>query len=95
MHAAHTPELLIDGLTAPRRVSLDGQGRVSLPWEAKGLDGLELPDRLAVGYRERRLLEMLIGSELKKLEGSCHGLLHCDISRILDQDVPETPRNSS
>jgi hypothetical protein len=25
-----------------------------LPWEAKALDGLELPASLAVGYRERQ-----------------------------------------
>lgn len=27
----------------PRRVSWAGQGRVSLPWESKALDGLEIP----------------------------------------------------
>ena len=46
MQVLHDLELLIDGLTAPRRVSLDGQGRVSLPWEARALDGLELPNQM-------------------------------------------------
>ena len=45
MQLLHDLELLIDGLTAPRRVYWDSQGRVlSLPWEAKDFDSLELPD---------------------------------------------------
>jgi hypothetical protein len=44
MQAAHDSKLLIDGISAPAVFHWDSQGRVSLPWEAKALDGLELPD---------------------------------------------------
>ena len=43
MQQEHDLKLPIDA-RPPRRVYWDGQGRVSLPWEAKALDGLELPD---------------------------------------------------
>ena len=47
MQAAHEQKLLIEA--APAVFHWDSQGRVSLPWEAKALDGLELPNLLFSG----------------------------------------------
>jgi len=67
MQSVHSPNQLIEqsplAFTLPPAVfRWASQGRVSLLWEAKALDGLELPVRLASGYREHLLLEMLKGS---------------------------------
>ena len=57
MQSAHDSELLIDGLTTPPCfIGIVKEG-YSLPWEAKGLDSLELPSQSRFaglsGYREQ------------------------------------------
>jgi len=63
MQVMHDDDQLVDpDLQQPPRVYFHCQERVSLSWEAKALDGLELPDGFwfSSGFWEHRLLEMLL-----------------------------------
>jgi hypothetical protein len=54
--------------SSPRRVYLDSQERVSLSWEARALDGLELPSVvLTVVHRLNFNFSLSSSSEDKKI----------------------------